>query len=454
MNRRKWIIWLNIILVVVYFIIAGMLVDKYSSFSNDYRQHEELYIHSVEVEIQNIIDELPNIDENKISRIREQYPLELIMDRNGEIAYRSLPLQVENTYVGLIDPKALLFETQGTKQVGTDSYLIYLAIYPLGDSSYLESFITQQNILISMAFLVITTSLGVVQYLLIKPILKISNSIEKANNYEFDAIDEKNSDSLNKDFSGFVQRLRQTMSEVSREHTELEAKLQYEKERLNNVFVVSKGLIHDLKSPVHKLLLDNEIEVGKNQTNRALKRLAGVNVKDTESILEDLNGILKMMNYSYSNYSEEELINIVDLVANIQNSLAYLQKNNNIGFWIDAPERAIVKGNIINMKLLIHNMISNAFKYAAKDSEVEFFIDTDPKTLTLKITNESSREDADRMLKTEGLFNAVSENKGTESNGLFLIKDLVDLMNGNYTLNVEDNHVDLTVILPVVDKEV
>lgn len=455
MSRRKIIITVNIVLLVVYILVASIVIFKYSEFPKQYEKIEKEYVEQIEEKLNVALGLNETEMVAALDKLQEEYAMEIIVEDKGKSVYQSINLQQSTSYMGSMNEDSILFEMQGYVENGSSRYFVWFAIYHLSSGDYLSWFINQQNILFIISFLVLLVALFVVQWLLVRPLFKISESVKKASEYQFDEIDAKaTDDNVTKDFSKFVHRLRGSISAVSRKHTELESQLQYERERLSNTIVVSKALVHDLKSPVHQLMIENEFQKDHIlKENEEAHKALDYNIEKTESILLDINNILKMMNNDYNVLEETELFDIVEIAVETTKLFQASLMEKDLYFLLDAPEKLLVYMNKVNMKLLIHNIISNAYQYAQRDSEINFKIELNDYQIIIECKNSSNQEDIERMNRSEQLFNVVeSQHEGniySSGNGLFLIKDLTAMFNGEYQMGSEGDIVTVVIQIPV-----
>jgi len=150
-----------------------------------------------------------------------------------------------------------------------------------------------------------------IKYILVLPLTQIKANLAKIENYDFEevlAIPVE--DEINEKLHHFVSGLQNNIQNISRDFTKLEQALQVEKERLNNTITVSRAFIHDLKSPLHQTMLENELELSKSQDER-LKTTLTYNVERAETTIQTINDILKIMDENI--YDLNKIIEPVDL---------------------------------------------------------------------------------------------------------------------------------------------
>lgn len=93
-------------------------------------------------------------------------------------------------------------------------------------------------------------------------------------------------------------------------------------------------------------------------------------------------------------------------------------------------------------------------QYALNGSELGFVLSIEHHKIIIQTTNMSSESDVERMQNSEQLFNVIVEDVSKDhiyssGNGLFLIKDLVKVMNGNYDCEVKDQLITISITLPM-----
>lgn len=454
-NRKNTILYINIFLGIAYIALIGFIVFQYFQFPKLYQEKELAYIDSITEKINTVIQDPSKINEatyEEIMELRSTKPFELIVQTNESVLLKTIDLEIKDNYIGSIDSAALVYEEQGFVQ--NNSIMVWVSIYQMNDTSFVLSFLESQNVVYSVALIVLLTLIFVLQYFMFRPLRKVANTITLAQNTGLDAIGMDAQDNVNEQLNAFVNNIRTSMSQATRKYTDLEIRIQYEKERLNNTFLISKALVHNLKSPTHAVIMQNEISKDANPFNPPIQDITTETIQNIENVIKDINTILQVMNNGFENYSEIEQFNVLSLVRESTQTFKPILENKSIFLDLVSEGTITLHQNVVYFRLLIYNLLSNAILYANEASEVIFEVSSDENTLRLRVKNSSSKEDIERLLRSEDLFSPNENQKYSSGNGLFLIKDLTELMKGTYHLEIEEETVIIRIELPVQENEV
>jgi two-component system CheB/CheR fusion protein len=194
---------------------------------------------------------------------------------------------------------------------------------------------------------------------------------------------------------------------------------------------------HDLRSPVGNMetllsFLDSEI-IEKKENIEMYIRLLGKCITDLKSTLQDLTHVTEI------HTEKKELVNMSEIIEEVKTGLgeqireAGAQVEVNLGTpLLHIPKR--------HARSLVYNMLSNAIKFRSKDRPLVITI-----SYYLK-SNESHISFADNGIgmKPENLpkvfqifkrFNPEIEGRGV---GMYLVKRVIDLNNGDITLESKE----------------
>lgn len=449
MNKKNRLV-LSVLLVGYVLIIVVFGVSM-SLLSTSYVTLEKTYLEDVQREMKLIFDGRMTLDglEEELAQVVAEYPMEVIVSNSEGVVFETIDLTPAETRQGL-NSEATLLNTQGQYMINGESYFIWYNVYHLSAPAYIDALMQWQFFLIGIAVLVLITISFVLQRMLFKPLESIDKAIDQMGNYEFDELNETVSgDQVNKKLRMFALNLNDNIQHIERNYTELEQALQIERERLANTISVSRAFIHDLKSPLHQTMLENEmVEHQIKNIEPATKKVLEYNVKKAEEVILQINGILQVMDQNiYALEKEKEEVDIVVLVKNARNLFRPIIQKKEIYFSLETPEHFVVETNIPTFKLLMHNILSNAFNYAEVDSEITFEIIEGNHAWSLICTNETDIQNIERMKQSASLFNKAqtSENKLSSGNGLFLIKELAETLGGSYRLEVKEREVTVNI---------
>lgn len=446
-NKRKFLLLSNIMLVGFYFIIITYIAYEYMTYSSNYEAIQKEYIESLNLDLEELIKDPFNLDTDKILELRKKKPFDVILQTKEKVLFQTVDLSYKQNYINSINPEIVAYQHQGYSN--NNEVMKWSVIYKVTNTQYTQIFLFQQNILFSIMFLVLLTFIYVIQFFLFKPINRLVKSIQKANEQGDIVFEVTEDDSLNKNINNFMSNLKEKIDYFNQEYTDLEIQLQYEKELLNNTFLVSKALIHELKSPVHALMLENQLFNKNHQPNTAVTTITGINEDRIDSILQDLNMTLRVMNDGHLQVLISEEFDVVPLLQESIRLFRSMIDTNDLYVDLIVSTNLIIIQKLIYFKLLVHNMFSNTFQYATKETEVtvEAYIEMD--NIVLEVTNSLSPDNLKRMQLSQNIFYNIPNNKYSSGHGLFLIKDLASLMGGSQEIYERDGRVTVKVSLPI-----
>lgn len=449
LNKRKILMYTNIGLVFFYVVLIAYIAYEYIDFSNHYVETQANYVLDLNQQIEQLIQDPYNIDEEKILALRAETPFELILQDKDTFLFRTLNLEYSNSYIQTINPSLLAYEHQGFSQ--QNEVMKWSAIYSLSDSQFTEMFLSKQNIIFGLMFLLLLTFIFIIQYFMFRPITIMTRSLKKASEDGLVPIEIQQEDNLNRNLASFMGNIKDQMDVFSQEYSELEIELQFEKERLNNIFLLSKALVHDLKSPIHAIMLENELFSKRNKTNSGVETITHLTTGRIDTILQELNMTLRVMNDSYLTSTQREDFDVAEVIQQTIRVLHSMIENQQLKVNTQIPTPLVIQQNIIYFKLLIHNLLSNTFQYANKNTDVNINIEINNTHLCIQIHNYANKDNLKQMQLSQNIFHSIPNNKYSSGHGLFLIKDITALMNGKYTIEIQKDSVLTNVSIPIGD---
>lgn len=452
MKRNKTSFITGVALSVGYVCLIVYYIFNLINLPAQYRLVESKAVEKVEGEVSRYVDDYSVTHNNRFSELSDRYPLDLIVLEDDTVVYKSSTSLDTDIFFNIVSDKAILYEAKGSMGTDTANYRFLVRLYHFPDDVYLMPFLSKQIILLSVSFIIITLAFFFIMNSILKPLRKAKESLEHLQNFEFDQI-KGSDDVINQKLSHVSSQIGNAMTQASHRYTDFETDLEISRQRLNNAMVVSRSFVHDLKSPVHQQIMMNELIVDGVDIHDTPITVASMNVNQSTKLMERLNEILKVLNQE--NLTFENNISDVDVTSLTYSTLRYFGQNftkKHLLVTVDAPEACLLQSNEVILQLLIHNLMSNISQYALINSDVLIRIIPCDNLVKLVYENQSSQENIHRMHKSENLFNVLSddyEHRHSSGNGLFLIKDLANLANGTYELQINDNTIIITITLPI-----
>ena len=224
-----------------------------------------------------------------------------------------------------------------------------------------------------------------------------------------------------------------------------------EKEKNEIMFTV----IHDLKTPLSavKLAINNfkdgiggplsvpyaeMIEICFVNIRKAFKFIEGM----TNYFKNDFRAMFRKIELiDLSNIIKDEMNNFMQLVGKSGLDLRY-KVDNNVRLWGDKDK----------ISRVVMNLISNAIKYTPNGGIIDIVLSSDKNTVTFSVINTGPGLTSEEMEELFKKFERLDKHSRIEGTGLGLsiVKDIIDLHNGQITVNSElGKNTEFKVVLPI-----
>lgn len=418
------------------------------------------YGQEVQVQINDVFQTSTTKDLAKnLTELRKEYPFEIAVYLNEKQVYQTLPGMSFSELRNTLSDEVVVIETQGYIDSPSGNYKVWYSVYHLKPQQYFDSIFFVQMAVMVISFILVLVISFLLQNRLVKPLHAVKRSLEQLENYRFDELEiEMTDDEITKGMQRFATNLQHNIKAVSREHTELERALQLERERLQNMITVSRGIVHDLKSPVHQTLLENEYTLNHTKISKETQVALQYNVERMDALLKEINGVLQLMDTGVEQMMEEiDHFDVIQLFKDVKKVFEIEISQKQLSFFTIMDETLIVDVNKVSVHLIIHNLLSNAVKYATNGTSIDFELHADEQYLHLRCENETEVKNLERILSSNTLFQTVKADDETggdyvysTGNGLYLLRELSALLHGRYALEIEgESTVVITIKLPL-----
>lgn len=198
---------------------------------------------------------------------------------------------------------------------------------------------------------------------------------------------------------------------------------------------------HDIKSPLSSILGYLEL-MGMESDDKEEKRVISSMKNSADHILSLLTNLL---NFSKLDQGKESLItsefNISELCDELAEMFAPLAKNKQLTFFYkkNINDNIFVKSDALKIKQILSNILSNAIKYTI-NGKVSFIVSKDGNNMTFNITDEGIGIPQDKLDEIFKPFSRIDNNESLIEGsgfGLFVVKGLIDLLNGKINVSSE-----------------
>lgn len=211
---------------------------------------------------------------------------------------------------------------------------------------------------------------------------------------------------------------------------------------------------HDIKAPLSSIL--GYLELMQIDNNNAEeKRMIASMRNSSEHILSLLSNLL---NFSRLDQGKETIIlsifNIEELCNELCEMFAPIAEKKHLSFIYENKlnNSYFVKSDALKIKQILSNLLSNAIKYTLKGN-INFSISNNDKELIFNVTDNGIGIPQDKLNEIFKPFSRLDNQESIiEGNGfgLFVVKGLIDLLNGNIEVSSElEKGSTFTVRIPV-----
>ncbi len=188
---------------------------------------------------------------------------------------------------------------------------------------------------------------------------------------------------------------------------------------------------HDMRAPLSSILgLINLAELSDQPSEMKVYHAM---MKERIKVME---GFIKEVT-DYSRNARLELKNekhsLFQLVKEITDNLAYSDISGNIMVSIDVDHNVIVNTDASRLKIVLNNLISNAYKYHRKDIEnafIKIIAKKLEREVEIQIIDNGLGIDEEHHLKIFDMFYRATENSEGSGLGLYIVKETLDKLEG------------------------
>jgi len=203
-------------------------------------------------------------------------------------------------------------------------------------------------------------------------------------------------------------------------------------------------LAHELKSPlaaiqgylniVHEKILGNDLEVYDAMIDRSLIRLEGM-----KKLIFDLLDMTRIE--SEQRKRDFTNINISEHAKKAIETLALAAKERNITINFESPGAVEMKGDVLEIDIILNNLISNAVKYNKDNGKVDVNISSNENYVIIKVsdTGIGMKEDETKKLFKDfvRIKNEQTRNIIGSGLGLSTVNKLVQMYDGKISVESE-----------------
>lgn len=453
-NKNEFYDTIKRVLYIVYFVVFIIFAYSITRLPSWIQNAQANYAVQLQAQIEQTIRENPTTTlKEELATLGETFSFEVAVFDGSTSVYQTIPNLTFANFQAMLNKNAVAVEVKGSlENVEGKNLLVWYSVYYPRVTDYMTSFATYQFLLVFFCFLVLLGVISLFYRYINKPLKALKANLHKLEKYQLSDMDEAEMDLLNIQVKNFATDLEHRFELVSQNYTELEYSLQEEKERLANLLLISKGVVHDLKTPIHKAIIDNDLLLTSEKINEQARGIAEYNIKELTKLMNQVNEVLELLKSDMkSTLTEKVDFDVIALLKDIQHQLRPFKRKKDLWVDIEAPEKLFVHLSRPAIHLILHNMLTNAIKYANDNSAIDIEVDELDKNLLMVVTNETTEHNIERISQSEHLLFIFDEEDAefSSGNGMYLIKQLTEILGGTYTLDIAENIITVIVQIPL-----
>lgn len=213
-----------------------------------------------------------------------------------------------------------------------------------------------------------------------------------------------------------------------------------ENERIKTEFITN--ITHDIKTPLTSIINYTDILAKKEEMDEEAKAYINILGRNSQRMKDLIVDMLEASKAASRNVKvEKNFIEFNELFLQIYGDfddqfvkksleLKYNSDEENIYMYTD--------GNILSR--IVQNLLSNINKYAREGTNVEVDV-TSKDDITIKISNISNRKFDEKDVILEDAFVKFDKSRNTNGSGLglYITKNLVELLGGKFNIHLKDD---------------
>jgi signal transduction histidine kinase len=208
---------------------------------------------------------------------------------------------------------------------------------------------------------------------------------------------------------------------------------------------------HDLRAPLSSVL--GIIELAEEETSDKVMLDQLSIMKNSINKLD--NFVLDILNYSRNSRLEVKKTKVLfkEMLDDIALNLKYMNRANTpIDIQIVINESGTFESDQSRLNIVLNNLISNAIRYSNSKSAnpfVRITVDANEERAKVKVKDNGIGIRKDLQEKVFNMFYRVSENSEGSGLGLYIVKEAVEKLNGQISLESELGHgSEFTLVIP------
>ncbi len=237
------------------------------------------------------------------------------------------------------------------------------------------------------------------------------------------------------------ERTKELHEEIQmRKKTEEKIKISNRKLRKANIeldnFVYSVS--HDLRAPIASVL--GLVNLAKKEKDIEMMRqylsMVALSAEQQDSFIKDILDLSRNARLEI----DQEAILFEEMINEIFDQLKYGSEKKTIVKEVQVDQKHTFKSDQRRLKVIFNNLISNAIRYSGKaDPHVKISIKVDDATARIHIHDNGQGIPKKHLKNVFKMFYRATEDNAGSGLGLYIVKETVEKLRGNVTLESEEN---------------
>lgn len=213
-----------------------------------------------------------------------------------------------------------------------------------------------------------------------------------------------------------------------------------ENERIKTEFITN--ITHDIKTPLTSIINYTDILAKKEEMDEEAKAYIKILGRNSQRMKDLIVDMLEASKAASRNVKvEKKFIEFNELFLQIYGDFDNQFVKKSLELKYNSDEENIymyTDGNILSR--IVQNLLSNINKYAREGTNVEVDV-TSKEDLTIKISNISNRKFDEKDVILEDAFVKFDKSRNTNGSGLglYITKNLVELLGGKFNIHLKDD---------------
>lgn len=442
------------LIVVFYIVVVVGLAVLIFNIPALYQRSEQRYIDDTKQQI-NAILQTSNDVAGDLRQLTGDADFDIVV-KDGETVVFSTVVETDFSELKIIaDNNLLNYYSAYEISNGADNYQVWLAIYKMAPQYFFELMMSVIVGGVTILSLIMTVLIIIMFRKLIMPIRRLQTNILNLKDYRFAEVSGEGNraeyDNLSAGLSEFSEDLQEKMQLVNDNYSSLERSLQKQEEK--NIYQkrMASAIVHDLKTPINVAMIQaerlNKYLADNPEAQKILSDLENLEIR----LMGQVNDVLQIMNEETSFNDQVQHIDVVKTAKEILELFTTMFEERRLSVSIDAPEFLFGYFRPIELKQILHNIISNACQYADTGGDFILSFDEVDNQLVIEAYNDKQNTSLIDFEHVFDLFYHMSDDDIHFGSGIgmYTIKSMVEQYNGSCQFMPVAHGVLLRIVLPL-----